>query len=68
MDDKAYVFRKEQDLAEGLKKVKELKKLGWKHVDDQAKEYNTNFINVMEVDSMMRIAEVLFIGVLKRLE
>ncbi|HYZ66013.1 MAG TPA: FAD-binding protein, partial [Nitrososphaeraceae archaeon] len=68
MDAKAYVFRKEQDLAEGLKKVKELKKLGWKHVDDQAKEYNTNFINVMEVDSMLRIAEVVFIGALNRRE
>ncbi|MCC2647474.1 MAG: sdhA [Nitrososphaeraceae archaeon] len=68
MDDKAYVFRKEQDLAEGLKKVKELKTLGWKHVDDQAKEYNTNFINVMEVDSMLRIAEVVFIGALNRRE
>jgi succinate dehydrogenase / fumarate reductase flavoprotein subunit len=68
MDAKAYVFRKEQDLAEGLKKVKELKTLGWKHVDDQAKEYNTNFINVMEVDSMLRIAEVVFIGALNRRE
>ena len=68
MDAKAYVFRKEQDLAEGLKKVKELKTLGWKHVDDQAKEYNTNFINVMEVDSMLRTAEVVFIGALNRRE
>jgi succinate dehydrogenase / fumarate reductase flavoprotein subunit len=68
MDAKAYVFRKEQDLAEGLKKVKELKTLGWKHVDDQAKEYNTNFINVMEIDSMLRIAEVVFTGALNRRE
>ena len=68
MDSKAYVFRKEQDLAEGLKKVKELKILAWKHVDDQAKEYNTNFINVMEIDSMLRTAEVVFIGALNRRE
>ena len=68
MDAKAYVFRKEQDLAEGLKKVKELKKLAWKHIDDQAKEYNTNFINVMELDSMLRTAEVVFIGALNRRE
>jgi len=68
MDAKAYVFRKEQDLAEGLKKVKELKALAWKHIDDQAKEYNTNFINVMELDSMLRTAEVVFIGALNRRE
>ena len=61
MDAKAYVFRKEQDLTEGLKKVKELKTLAWKHIDDQAKEYNTNFVNVMELDSMLRTAEVVFI-------
>ena len=68
MDAKAYVFRKEQDLAEGLKKVKELKTLAWKHIDDRAKEYNTNFINVMELDSMLRTAEVVFIGALNRRE
>jgi succinate dehydrogenase / fumarate reductase flavoprotein subunit len=68
MDAKAYVFRNEQDLAEGLKKVKELKTLAWKHIDDQAKEYNTNFINVMELDSMLRTAEVVFIGALNRRE
>jgi succinate dehydrogenase / fumarate reductase, flavoprotein subunit len=68
MDTKAYVFRKEQDLAEGLKKVKELKTLAWKHIDDRAKEYNTNFINVMELDSMLRTAEVVFIGALNRRE
>jgi succinate dehydrogenase / fumarate reductase flavoprotein subunit len=68
MDAKAYVFRKEEDLIEGLKKVKELRTLAWKHVDDHAKEYNTNFINVMEIDSMLRTAEVVVIGALNRRE
>lgn len=68
MDAKAHVFRTEQELIEGLKKVRELKVLTWKHVDDQAKEYNTNFINVMETDSMLRIAEVILIGALNRRE
>ena len=27
-------------------------------MDDKAKEYNTNFVNVMELDSMFRAAEV----------
>jgi succinate dehydrogenase / fumarate reductase, flavoprotein subunit len=68
MDDKAYVFRDEQGLIEGLKKIKELKKMSWKHVDDHAKEYNTNFINVMETDSMLRTAEIVLIGALNRRE
>ena len=68
MDDKAYVFRNEQALAEALKKVRELKSAMWKHVDDKAKEYNTNFINVMEIDSMIRTAEVVLVCALNRKE
>jgi succinate dehydrogenase / fumarate reductase flavoprotein subunit len=68
MDAKAHVFRNENGLADGLKKIRELKKATWKHVDDQEKEYNTNFINVMELDSMIRTAEVVLVGALNRHE
>jgi succinate dehydrogenase / fumarate reductase flavoprotein subunit len=68
MDDKAYVFRNEQSLTEALKKVMELKAAMWKHVDDKAREYNTNFVNVMEIDSMLRTAEVVLVGALNRRE
>ena len=68
LNDKAYVYRNETDLVDGLKKVRELKKLAWKHVDDKAKEYNTNFVNVMELDSMFRVAEVLLVGAINRKE
>jgi len=68
MDDKAYVFRNEQGLTEALKKIRELKASMWKHVDDKAKEYNTNFFNVMEIDSMLRTAEVVLVGALNRRE
>ena len=68
MDAKAHVFRNEQGLLEGLNKVRDLKALAWKHVDDQEKEYNTNYINVMEIDSMLRIAEIVLIGALNRHE
>jgi succinate dehydrogenase / fumarate reductase flavoprotein subunit len=68
MDAKAHVFRNEKDLAEGLKKVREIKAFTWKHVDDHAREYNTNFTNVMELDSMIRTAEVVLVGALNRHE
>jgi len=68
LNDKAYVYRNQTDLVEGLKRVRELKTMTWKHVDDQAKEYNTNFSNVMELDSMFRIAEVVLIGAINRKE
>jgi len=68
MDAKAHVFRSEKDLGEGLKSVRDLRMQAWRHVDDQANEYNTNFINVMEIDSMMRIAEIVLAGAFNRRE
>jgi succinate dehydrogenase / fumarate reductase flavoprotein subunit len=68
MDAKAHIFRNEKDLSEGLRKIRELKNETWTHVSDQAKEYNTNFINVMELDSMLRTAEVVLMSALSRHE
>ncbi len=68
MNEKAYVYRNETDLVAGLKKIRELKEQTWKHVDDKAKEFNTNFSNVMELDSMFRVAEIVLIGAINRKE
>ena len=68
MNDKAYVYRNERDLVDGLKQVRQLRAQSWKHVDDKAKEYNTNFENVMEIDSMFRVAEIVLIGAINRKE
>jgi succinate dehydrogenase / fumarate reductase flavoprotein subunit len=68
MDSKAYVFRDGNTLAEALKEVKELKRASWRHVDDKANEYNTNYINVMEIDSIARVSEIVLIGALNRQE
>jgi succinate dehydrogenase / fumarate reductase flavoprotein subunit len=68
MDSKAYVFRDNEGLGEGIKRLSELRDMAWKHVDDRAKEYNTNFFNVMETDSMFRIAEVVLMGAYIRQE
>ena len=68
MNEKAYVFRNENDLVSGLKKLRDLKQKTWKHVDDKAKEYNTNFSNVMELDSMFRVAEAILVGAIERKE
>jgi len=68
MDINAYIFRNENDLIEALKKVRELRNSSWKHVNDSAKEYNTNFINVMEIDSLLRVGEIIIGGALNRRE
>ncbi len=68
MEEKAYIFRNGEMIAEGIKKIKELKAKSWKRVDDKAKEYNTNFINVLEIDSMLRVCEALLTSAYHRLE
>jgi len=68
MNEKAYVYKNETDLVAGLKKIRELKTKTWKHVDDKAKEYNTNFSNVMELDSMFRVSEIVLLGAINRKE
>ncbi|MFQ6025430.1 MAG: FAD-binding protein, partial [Nitrosopumilaceae archaeon] len=68
MSNRAYVYRNETDLVTGLKEIRELRERTWKHVDDKAKEYNTNFTNVIELDSMFRIAEVVLVGAIYRKE
>ena len=68
MTEKAYVYRDETNLVECLKKIRALKEQTWKHVDDKAKEYNTNFTNVMELDSIFRVAEIVLIGAINRKE
>lgn len=68
MDENAYVFRNEEGLTNGLRKVRQLSKLSWRHVDDKAKEFNTNFVNVMEIDSILRVSEVILMGAINRRE
>ena len=68
MNDRAYVYRNHNDLSAGLKTLRELYQKTWHHVDDSAKEYNTNFINVMELDSMFRAAETVLVGAINRKE
>jgi succinate dehydrogenase / fumarate reductase flavoprotein subunit len=48
--------------------LRDLHRKTYRHVDDQAKEYNTNFVNVLELESMFDIAEVVLAGGLARTE
>jgi succinate dehydrogenase / fumarate reductase flavoprotein subunit len=68
MDKYAYVYRTGEGLETGLREIRELHKKSYKHVDDQTKEYNTNFINVLELEAMFDIAEVVLAGGLARTE
>jgi succinate dehydrogenase / fumarate reductase flavoprotein subunit len=68
MDEHAYVYRTGEGLEEGLRKLRELHKKTYKHVDDQANEYNTNFINILELEAMFEVAEIVMVGGLARTE
>ncbi len=68
MDKYAYVYRSGEGLETGLRELRELHNKSWRHVDDQAKEYNTNLVNVLELEAMFDIAEVVLAGGLARTE
>jgi succinate dehydrogenase / fumarate reductase flavoprotein subunit len=68
MDKYAYVYRSGEGLEAGLKELRELRSKAYRHVDDQAKEYNTNFVNVLELEAMFDIAEIVLAGGLARTE
>jgi succinate dehydrogenase / fumarate reductase flavoprotein subunit len=68
MDKYAYVYRTGEGLEAGLRELRALHKSAYRHVDDQAKEYNTNFTNVLELEAMFEIAEIVLAGGLARTE
>ena len=64
----AFVYRTEEGLAETLKNIRKLKSDDFLHCDDQSRVYNTNLSDVLEVESMLEVAEVVVAGALARRE
>jgi succinate dehydrogenase / fumarate reductase flavoprotein subunit len=62
MDEHANVFRTEQGLKEALKTIRALKERAYEHVEDKSREFNMNLINVLELQSMLEVAEVVLSG------
>ena len=68
MDEHANVFRTEQGLGEALKTIRALKQRAYQHVEDKTREFNMNLINVLELQSMLEVAEVVLAGAHARTE
>ena len=68
MDLDAYVFRSGSGLARAVKEVRGLREEAYRKVGDQAREYNTNFLHVLELDSLLNAAELVVTGALARQE
>ena len=68
MDRDAYVFRSGEGLAHAVKEVRGLREQAYRKVGDKEKEYNTNFLHVLELDSLLNAAELVVTGGLARQE
>jgi succinate dehydrogenase / fumarate reductase flavoprotein subunit len=68
MDEHANVFRTGQGLGEALKRIRALKQRAYQHVEDKVREFNMNLINVLELQSMLDVAEVVVAGAYARTE
>jgi len=68
MDADVFVYRTEEGLQRALKTIRELKQKDFLHCDDSNRAYNTNLSDVLEIESMLEIAEVVVTGALARSE
>ena len=68
MDQYAYVFRTRDGLAAALRGVRTLKAEAFQNVADKEKEYNTNLLHVLELESLLQAAETVLVSALARTE
>ena len=68
MEADVFVYRSGDGLARALKTIRELKRTDYLHCDDKSRTYNTNLSSVLEVESMLEVAEVVVAGALARTE
>ena len=68
MAKEAFVFRTGEGLSEALAAIRELKAKDFLHCEDKSRVYNTNLSDVLEVESMLTVAEVVVVGALARTE
>jgi succinate dehydrogenase / fumarate reductase flavoprotein subunit len=51
-----------------MKKIRALKQRAYQHVEDKSREFNMNLVNVLELQSMLEVAEVVLVGAYARTE
>ncbi|MDV3243668.1 MAG: succinate dehydrogenase/fumarate reductase flavoprotein subunit [Nitrososphaerales archaeon] len=68
MDTDAFVYRSGDGLSRALRTIRELAETDFRHCEDRSKVYNTNLSDVLEVESMLMVAEVVVAGALARTE
>ncbi len=68
MEADVFVYRSGDGLARALKTIRELKSTDFRHCDDRSRTFNTNLSQVLEVESMLDVAEVTVASALARTE
>ncbi len=57
------VYRDGEELAEGMRKVRELRERFQNiHVKDRSRVYNSNLFHVLEIENLLDLAEVMILG------
>lgn len=69
MDKYFYVFRDEEGMRNGLRKIRELKeRLGEAKIVDKGKIYNSDLFYTLELENMLICSEVIALGAIERRE
>jgi len=68
MERRCHIFRDEANLLEGLREIKALRERLFTGIADTSRIYNTNLINVLEIESMLEVSEVIITSALNRKE
>jgi succinate dehydrogenase / fumarate reductase flavoprotein subunit len=69
MNEKVWIYRRGDQLESALKEIRELKKRFRNvKVEDKSRSFNTGFLNVLQLDFMLELAEVTIASALPRAE
>ena len=69
MNEKAWIYRRGDQLESGLREIRQLKQRFKKiRVKDKGRQFNTGMLNALQLDFMLDLAEVTFVGALPRNE
>jgi len=68
MEQHCHIYREEKSMLEGLDKLRKLRQRMFRGVVDSSRYYNTNLMNVLEVEMMVDVAEIILTSALNRTE
>ncbi|MCS6783851.1 MAG: succinate dehydrogenase/fumarate reductase flavoprotein subunit [Candidatus Caldarchaeum sp.] len=68
MERTCHIYREEKTMLEGLQTIRNLKQKMFRGVVDSSRYYNTNLMNVLEIEMMIETAEVILVSALNRRE